>query len=82
MASLFSSIRPLVSIADSLKRIAMCLEFIVRQQARKENVMWNSGQRVADDGTEPELFHTDPAEMYRLRQSEAAHFQEHGDPDE
>lgn len=78
---MFKQLRPLLLIHRDLARIASCLEFIVRQEARRQNVLWNSGKRVGDDGVEPELFHTDPAEMAALQADDAAHFSEHGEGD-
>lgn len=80
---MFKQLKPLLLIHRDLQRISNCLEFLVRQEARKAGIIWNNGQRAqADDGLEPELFHTDPAEIAILRQREQERFAARGDEEE
>lgn len=75
----FFDLRALLKVVAQLERIANCLEFLVRQEAIKSNVMWSSGKRVGDDGEEPELFHTNPAEINKMRQDEQEKFAARGE---
>ena len=76
---MFDRFKPLLLLHRDLQRIAVCLEFFVRAEARKQGILWNGGKPIRDDGVEPELFHTVPAEIAELRAKEQAHWQEHGE---
>lgn len=80
--AIFNQLRPLLRISNQLERIAVCLEFMVRQQARKDGVLWNGGRRVPHDGVDPELFHTVPAEIKALIDHEQERFAARGEPDD